>query len=175
MASANNAASTAANGLFLLSQAHHELTKREEQARASSTLANPNNSTNGKRSTKRKSYDMSPPPSQLSRTHPKRSRVPTNGRGRKPSPGDMSDENDDGNHDAEDDDVGDHDDDDAHTANGTKRAINKKPETEEEKRKNFLERNRQGILLLSFAIPSLSYLFSRSCSQMSATEKGMAC
>lgn len=150
---ANNAASTAANGLFLLSQAHHELTKREEQARAGNASANsnPNNSTvsNGRCSSKRKSYDMSPPP-RSSRGHPKRSRAATNGRGRKPSPRDLSD--DDGEDDVEDDDIGDHDDDDAHSPNNTKRA-SKKPETEEEKRKNFLERNRQGYLfLLAFSL-----------------------
>jgi ATF/CREB family transcription factor len=157
----NNAASTAANGLFLLSQAHHELTKREEQARAGNASANsnPNNSTqsNGNCSSKRKSYDMSPP-SRPSRGHTKRSRATTNGRGRKPSPKDLSD--DDGEDDLEDDDAGDHDDDDAHN-NNTKRAT-KKPETEEEKRKNFLERNRQGCLFLlafiHFLILSLQLL-----------------
>jgi ATF/CREB family transcription factor len=139
--SANNAASTAANGLFLLSQAHHELTKREEEAAlANSTSVNSNSQSNGKRSSKRKSYDMSPPP-QPSRGHPKRSRAATNGRGRKSSPRDLSDEMDDGDDDPEDDDLADHDD-DAHSTNSKR--VNKKPETEEEKRKNFLERNRQG-------------------------------
>jgi len=73
----------------------------------------------------------------------------------------MSDENDDGDDDPEDDDIADHDD-DAHSTNSTKRA-NKKPETEEEKRKNFLERNRQGtssswhaITFLHFSLKLLS-------------------
>ena len=55
MTATNNAASTTANGLFLLSQAYHELTKREEQAHAGNASANPNpinsiSQSNGKRS-----------------------------------------------------------------------------------------------------------------------------
>ena len=82
----------------------------------------------------------------------------------------MSDDNEDADDDAEDDDTADHDD-DAHSPS-TKR-VHKKPETEEEKRKNFLERNRQGTSSLT---RSLSFLpFPSSCSQMSTTEKSMAC
>ena len=52
------------------------------------------------------------PSTQSSRGYSKRPRASANGRGRKPSPMDMSDENDDGDDDAEDDDAGDHGDDD---------------------------------------------------------------
>lgn len=142
--SASNAASTAANGLYLLSQAHQELTKREEaQARANSAASAP---VNGRRGTKRKSYDpASPPPQPAStartaapqqQTAPtKRARantinsVSTNGRG-------TADE---------DEEEEDDDDDEQHPTQGTGGRKQKKPETEEEKRRNFLERNRQGL------------------------------
>jgi hypothetical protein len=55
-----------------------------------------------------------------------------------------------------------------------KKGGSKKPETEEEKRKNFLERNRQGALT-DFAIV-LNPVISRSdfsCSQVPSAEKGL--
>ncbi|KAF8556238.1 hypothetical protein OG21DRAFT_1602343 [Imleria badia] len=148
--SSNNAASTAANGLYLLSQAHQELTKREEaQARANGAAAVP---ANGRRGTKRKSYDTgSPPPAARAAAPPtaqtKRTRANTvnsvsTGRGR-----DSAEEEEE-----EDDDDDDDDDDILHqhhqpTGNGgVKTKHQKKPETEEEKRRNFLERNRQAAL-----------------------------
>jgi len=145
--SASSAASTAANGLYLLSQAHQELTKREEaQARANNVA----NATNGRRGVKRKSYDQaSPPPqpaptaraqSQQQHISPvKRARantvtsVSTNGRG-KASTDDEEDEEDE-----DDDDL-------PPSQNAGGRKQTKKPETEEEKRRNFLERNRQAAL-----------------------------
>jgi ATF/CREB family transcription factor len=149
LASASNAANTAANGLFLLTQAHQELKKREEaQARAGNTapangVNGSANQSNGKRGTKRKSYDpISPPPTSAMRGG-KRTR-PT-GRGRKASPMSPDMDNDDDD-DAEDDDGVDFEDPDAGNIAGGRRS-NKKPETEEEKRRNFLERNRQGILV----------------------------
>jgi ATF/CREB family transcription factor len=144
--STSSAASTAANGLYLLSQAHQELTKREEaQARANNVA----NATNGRRGTKRKSYDAASPPPQSAptaraqsqqHTSPvKRARantvtsVSTNGRG-KASTDDEEDEEDE-----DDDDM-------PPSQNPGGRKQTKKPETEEEKRRNFLERNRQAAL-----------------------------
>jgi ATF/CREB family transcription factor len=152
--SASSAASTAANGLYLLSQAHQELTKREEaQARANNVA----NATNGRRGTKRKSYDAaSPPPQPVPTTRDqhtapvKRARantvtsVSTNGRGKASTDDEEDDE--------------DEDDDDMPSQNPGGRKQTKKPETEEEKRRNFLERNRQGLsLCLDFFFTSLSY------------------
>ncbi|KAF8631302.1 hypothetical protein AX15_002620 [Amanita polypyramis BW_CC] len=156
-ATAPPATSAAANGLFLLSQAHQELTKREEQARASNANPNGVNGTsvaqnNTKRGTKRKSLDTgSPPPPPQSRG--RRRTAVVNGRGRKASP--RSEDNLD---DDDDDDDG-RDDDDEHGESGEQQTESisssmntngrrgvKRPETEEEKRRNFLERNRQAAL-----------------------------
>ncbi|KAF8528915.1 hypothetical protein BU17DRAFT_36739 [Hysterangium stoloniferum] len=121
-------AANAANGLFLLSQAHQELTKREEaQARADA---------NAGTRRKRKSIDGPPPPivSTSSRAPIKKPR--TNG-GRTSKRGKSTADEDD----SMDDDDGQDDDGGSVQANGSK-----KPETEEEKRRNFLERNRQAAL-----------------------------
>lgn len=187
---AQHATAAAANGLFLLSQAHQELTKREEQQQAEAAAAAANNSTNGgggangggaittrgaarRTSTvinttlspvtvapagghsKRKSTEAARPAAQNKRlrgstTGSAAATVPhspvTRQSGRKKaatqptygeSPPDMDDD-------------GSMDDDEmmeeemartAGTMGGTK-----KYETEEEKRKNFLERNRQAAL-----------------------------
>lgn len=152
LASANNAASTAANGLFLLSQAHQELTKREEaQARAGNNTSNTvpqNGQPNGKRGTKRKSYDMSspPPPTLSTNRGGKRTRAPS-GR-RKPALRGESEDLADMDDDMDDDDMENDMDGDDGDLNPNGRRGNKKPETEEEKRRNFLERNRQGTLCL---------------------------
>ena len=147
LASASNAAYTAANRRFFFSQAHQEHTKREEaQSRVRNTAPTNGvngsaNQSNGKRGMKRKSYDpILPPPTSTIRGG-KRTR-PT-GRGRKAST--MSPDTDDDD-DPEDDDGADPDDTDAGNIAGGKRS-NKNPETEEEKRRNLLEQNRQGILV----------------------------
>jgi len=134
--SAATATASAANGLFLLSQAHQELTKREEaQARAGAGPPD-GGASQARRGAKRKSID-GPPPARGT-TH-KRPRAATRGRRAKAS---ASAE--------EDDDSVDEDDmraaveeerENSRAQNGTK-----KPETEEEKRRNFLERNRQAAL-----------------------------
>jgi ATF/CREB family transcription factor len=143
--SASNAASTAANGLFLLSQAHQELTKREEAARANTNGAPaPSVSpVNGKRGSKRKSYEPVD-----TNTRGKRTRA--NGvRGRRRSVSeDMEGMDDDDEGDEED---GEGEDENMDVGGGVRRGP-KKPETEEEKRRNFLERNRQGLF------PFLHYL-----------------
>lgn len=125
MNSASNAATSAANGLFLLSQAHQELTKREEAQARSASVEN-TEPTNGKRGTKRKPVRRST-------------------RGRK-----FADDDDDDDEDDEDEDMY-HD--DMPPSKRQHQAMSqqhdnsqKKPETEEEKRKNFLERNRQAAL-----------------------------
>lgn len=145
-ASANNAAQTATNGLFLLSQAHQELTKREEEAAAALTgSANTNGA--AKRGTKRKSYEVEspviaapPPVAQQAPANGKRTRSQTTSsndrRASTVSLGDEEEEEED-------------DDDMTKVASSTgsqsqKKGGQKKPETEEEKRRNFLERNRQG-------------------------------
>jgi ATF/CREB family transcription factor len=143
--SASNAASTAANGLYLLSQAHQELTKREAaQARAEGAANAP---VNGRRGTKRKSYDpASPPPQPTSATRtaaPQQQTAPTK-RARANTVNSVSTN---GRITADEDEEEEDDDDDEqlhHAAQGGGRKGQKKPETEEEKRRNFLERNRQG-------------------------------
>jgi len=140
-----------ANGLFLLSQAHQELEKREQSAQqmadnATMAPAMNGNQVNGKRGAKRKSYDASAsfvpnPPAMKSNSKRTRSSTTTSNGRRKTSP-----RTSDGGDDDEDDYM--EDDDPAvvvsgPAANGKK---NKKPETEEEKRRNFLERNRQAAL-----------------------------
>jgi ATF/CREB family transcription factor len=143
--SASNAASTAANGLYLLSQAHQELTKREAaQARANGTANAP---ANGKRGTKRKSYDPASPPPQPAPTTrsaaPHQQPAPT----KRARANTINSVSTNGRITAdEDEEEEDDDDDESHLAQGTG-GRKKKPETEEEKRRNFLERNRQGLHL----------------------------
>ncbi|KAG6375104.1 hypothetical protein JVT61DRAFT_3890 [Boletus reticuloceps] len=138
--SANNAASTAANGLYLLSQAHQELTKREEaQARANGAAAAP---ANGRRGTKRKSA-----PDRSDETHTGKHREQREyrygsrfGRRRRGRRGRRRREE-------ESFQLHQHQRQQSQTANGgVKTKQQKKPETEEEKRRNFLERNRQAAL-----------------------------
>jgi ATF/CREB family transcription factor len=131
---AQNAAAAAANGLFLLSQAHQELTKREEAAQAA------NHAGGSKRNgmpghSKRKSTDSGPVKPPTKKTRSTRSK-----RGR------QSDDEMDGSLDGMDMDDSDAEgelyDMEGNSRGGSKP---KKAETEEEKRKNFLERNRQGM------------------------------
>jgi ATF/CREB family transcription factor len=133
---AASAANTAANGLFLLSQAHQELTKREEAQREA---AAGHAGANGKRGTKRKSSDAPPPPAPA-KAQPKRTRAQ-----QAPPKGKRS-ESLSGDDDEEDDDDEDMDEPSAPATKNGRTNGQKKPETEEEKRKNFLERNRQAAL-----------------------------
>lgn len=112
-----NAASQAANGLFLLSQAHQELSKREEEAKSSTPTGSKRGSVGSQTKT---------PANQ------KRKEPTTKGNASKKSK--KSPEFD--HEDSDDDDKEDR------KSGGEKRNRN---ETEEEKRKNFLERNRQGM------------------------------
>ncbi|KAI0699858.1 hypothetical protein BC835DRAFT_1405039 [Cytidiella melzeri] len=157
--SANNAAQTATNGLFLLSQAHQELTKREEEAAAalSGTAVATSKNTNGtaKRGTKRKSYDVESPViaaplpvviQQPAAANGKRTRSQTtssNGRRASTASIEMNDMNEEEEEDDDDLMMGP-----SSTGAGQsqKKGGSKKPETEEEKRRNFLERNRQAAL-----------------------------
>ncbi|EJT51675.1 activating transcription factor 2 [Trichosporon asahii var. asahii CBS 2479] len=111
-----NAASQAANGLFLLSQAHQELSKREEEAKSSG-----NTPVMSKRN--------------VSNTGPKpqagQKRKDTGGnKGGAAKKGKKQDEKEDSSTDGEKD----------------KKPAGNRNETEEEKRRNFLERNRQAAL-----------------------------
>ncbi|KAK4687563.1 ATF/CREB family transcription factor, partial [Tremellales sp. Uapishka_1] len=138
-----NAASQAANGLFLLSQAHHELSKREEQEGKGATKAAPRASGGGQ---KRKS-DVS--------TGGQAKQLPPAKKGKKNSMGGAStpplsaaksikqqmEESVSPSFSMEGD-----DDDDGEERRGSGPGGR---ETEEEKRKNFLERNRQGGSLCS--------------------------
>jgi ATF/CREB family transcription factor len=158
---AANVASTAANGLFLLSQAHQELTKREAQARSnnipvvstSPTLPAQQQTQQShlKRGTKRKSTGDSASPNSplLPTTKGKRARADTtssitsNGMRTTTSSDEQEEEE-------EDDEIDEPlfkrttpKSNGATTTNGAG-ARSKAPMTEEEKRKNFLERNRQG-------------------------------
>jgi len=148
---AANAANTAANGLFLLSQAHQELTKREAEARAGGNTNGSANSANNsapppaanKRGTKRKNtIDNSVSPAPVSKGKRSKPDTTVNTRSRRitVSPDGFGEEEEE-----EDD----YDDDDLPMRkNGTKSngRGSKVPMTEEEKRKNFLERNRQAAL-----------------------------
>ncbi|CAE6411421.1 unnamed protein product, partial [Rhizoctonia solani] len=129
---AQNAAAAAANGLFLLSQAHQELTKREEAAQAAGQPAGSkrNNSISGGHN-KRKSTDSGP-----SKPAPKKTRSTRSKRGR------QSDDDGEG---SDDDDMSDLEG-ESYEPESSKGGKPKKAETEEEKRKNFLERNRQAAL-----------------------------
>ncbi|KAG5715416.1 hypothetical protein E4T56_gene6670 [Termitomyces sp. T112] len=125
--SASNAANTAANGLFLLSQAHQELEKRQQDAQRQAAAP-------ARRAPKR-AADPAPAPT---RAPPKRSRANT--RRRSVSQDDDIDDIGD-----DDDDNDDDEENSPHDAR-SRRTNGKKPETEEEKRRNFLERNRQAAL-----------------------------
>lgn len=142
-----NAASQAANGLFLLSQAHQELSKREEEGKGPSPLAGKRTSVGAVPPGSGKTPAPNPPANTGGAGQKRKSDVSaagagTGGKGGKkgkkalaeviapvtkdesasPSFSMMMDDDDD----------------------GEPRMINGKPETEEDKRKNFLERNRQG-------------------------------
>ena len=136
----SHAASQAANGLFLLSQAHQELEKREASAQQADTAASAATNgaqLNGKR--KRKSHEAASPPPPPK--NGKRTRSTANSGRRKTSP--RSEGFDDDEDDGEDDEGFDQQPDENSSSN--KKGAAKKPETEEEKRRNFLERNRQGL------------------------------
>lgn len=138
------------NGLFLLSQAHQELAKREEAQRASSAVPSDVAPMNGtttnaapRRAPKRKTTEPPAPvaaPAAPARNPSKKPRAAASAakskRGKRAES--TSDEDDDGlDSDTMNDMTG---------ANQSANNKNKKPETEEEKRRNFLERNRQAAL-----------------------------
>ncbi|ORY22580.1 Aft1 HRA domain-domain-containing protein [Naematelia encephala] len=131
-----NAASQAANGLFLLSQAHQELSKREEEGRGTTPLM-------GKKTSVGAAPPGSgrPPNANVNSSGQKRksdagSAKPPAKRGKKSSIGSLTKDESTSPM------FGDSDDDD----DDEKPNPSGKPETEEEKRKNFLERNRQAAL-----------------------------
>ena len=97
-----------------------------------------------KRGTKRKSYDVSasPPPVHSKPAPPKRSKALPNG---KPRRSDSISVEEDEEEEDEDDAAQSPSESMGPQLNGKKGGL-KKPETEEEKRKNFLERNRQGVM-----------------------------
>jgi len=136
--SAATAAAAAANGLFLLSQAHQELTKREEaQARAGVGKDGENigiePSAINRRGAKRKVEELPPPPQP--KPSSKRTKAAQNNRRKRGST--VSEDDDD------DDDLGSPTGTSMPSMNNQK---NTKDMTDEEKRRNFLERNRQAAL-----------------------------
>ncbi|KAL5527543.1 hypothetical protein ACEPAG_6344 [Sanghuangporus baumii] len=160
---AAGAANHAANGLFLLSQAHQELTKREEAQKQSMAQAgggsaakgssaqnqastNANGTSSAKRGSKRKAETASVTSntSAKAETSKKSKALSTSSRGSTARRGSTV-----SNQDMEDD-LGEEDeesgDEQQKTSQSTNHRQNKKPETEEEKRRNFLERNRQAAL-----------------------------
>lgn len=117
----------AVNGLFLLSQAHQELSKREQDEDTKIGVRKKSATGGSARGSKRKSEDAAKGPAGSARSK--------RGKKNEASPDYQMD------------------DDDAEDMNayrsgslvgGEELGPNGKPETEEEKRKNFLERNRQG-------------------------------
>ena len=143
------------NGLFLLSQAHQELAKREEAQQRASTSAEPSMNPQAadppsqpRRAAKRKSTDAQAPApmtSSATRNGNKKARTaapPASKpkRGKRADSLMMSDDDEDLDDDESDDGMS------PTSLNGTSATKTpKKPETEEEKRRNFLERNRQGV------------------------------
>jgi ATF/CREB family transcription factor len=154
----NVAASQAANGLFLLSQAHQELSKREEEMKIDAPRPG-----KGKRKSEdggkagrpaaankkaRKGSQAAPVPSV---TTPVVHSSSLNGKGTSMSSGTSPEYMDDDDADPDSKllemagyDQGGRQDSMAPSRSGSNQG---KPETEEEKRKNFLERNRQGELI----------------------------
>ncbi|KAL5530260.1 SKO1 [Sanghuangporus sanghuang] len=162
---AAGAANHAANGLFLLSQAHQELTKREEAQKQSMAQAgggsaakgssaqnqgahsSTNGTTSAKRGSKRKAETASVTSSTSAKaeTSKKSKALSTSSRGSTARRGSTV-----SNQDIEDD-LGEEyeesgDEQQKAPPQSTNNRQNKKPETEEEKRRNFLERNRQAAL-----------------------------
>lgn len=184
----DDAAHTAANGLFLLSQAHHELTKREEQQQLpaqrqttqaqttrAGTKGRSNSSATGPPAGKRKNTTVEAPAPATKRARGGNARANTarSGGGRRKKTEDLSSDlgEDDDMDDMMDMDAGsDEEELDAAARVGTlsgKGQANKKPETEEEKRKNFLERNRQGSYsLLLYSPLYLVHLVHRAVSDL---------
>ncbi|KAI9637760.1 activating transcription factor 2, partial [Dioszegia hungarica] len=136
-----NAASQAANGLFLLSQAHQELSKREEEGRPPGAPAPPSQQQQGQgqqgQGTKRKSDAADAGAGAAAAPKGKKGKKNAGagaGAGAASSPGKDKKRSASA----------------AAVAKGDEHdgisKITGKPETEEEKRKNFLERNRQAAL-----------------------------
>lgn len=165
------------NGLFLLSQAHQELAKREEAQRASSvSLTNDspvigNNTAAAaapRRAPKRKTTEPPTSAAPASTRNAKKPRAaaakPKRGKRGESSTPDIDDMM-----------MMDDDDDDdmmMSMSSPTNSKNPKKPETEEEKRRNFLERNRQGRFWFR-RLDRLVSQFPRSRAQVSATQKGL--
>ncbi|KAF8320751.1 hypothetical protein DL93DRAFT_1731745 [Clavulina sp. PMI_390] len=204
---ADDAAHTAANGLFLLSQAHHELTKREEQqpvsqpqirappsqaARAGGAKGGGRSSNNtnsapapttaaGKR--KNTSESVAPAAKRARATAARASNSRANaGSRRKKSEEMMSSNEDDEDEEDEMDGEGLSDDEELQaaarvgTVSSKSGGGSKKPETEEEKRKNFLERNRQGLCHFfpeSFRSPSLATITMLTSASSSSPASSM--
>lgn len=143
-----NAASQAANGLFLLSQAHQELSKREEEAKTSTPTMS-----------KRGSVGSGGGGNAKATAGQKRKEPASKGNSAKKSKKSPSMD-----FDLEED----SDDDEDKKVGGEKRNRN---ETEEEKRKNFLERNRQGE---SASCVWYRPILTSSCTQVSSAQKGLA-
>ena len=167
-----SATSHAANGLFLLSQAHQELTKREEAQKQALTSSNvssnesrtdnravANGSSSTKRGSKRKSDNASVSSSTSNKANVSKKSKPStasNARATRRSSAAASASNAE----LEDEDEEDEESDDEPAQPPPPASTkSKKPETEEEKRKNFLERNRQGLYRL-FLIPITRYLLT---------------
>lgn len=122
---AGAAPSTAVDGLFLLSQAHQELSKREE-LKESSPEPIKNAPKKGAKTSKRKNEDAPV------KTKPPAKRAKKSAAAQMEPPSDFE---------MDDDEMGD-----VPGYDDGQGGDNRKPETEEEKRKNFLERNRQAAL-----------------------------
>lgn len=105
-----NAASQAANGLFLLSQAHQELSKREREEAQSSPVSGKRGAAGAAKATAGQKRKDAPPKGGAAKKSKKKEEI-------------LSDSEDEEM--SEEKKLG-------------------RPETEEEKRRNFLERNRQG-------------------------------
>ncbi|EJT97614.1 hypothetical protein DACRYDRAFT_24992 [Dacryopinax primogenitus] len=160
---ASSATAHAATGLFLLSQAHQELTRREEMERlAQEQAAQQQGGENGNRMRRMSTISASTNDTQSPVVGKRKSSdghngpVPqqqTNGRAQqaaRPSKRAKTTKNAKRHTSIEDDELGGDDDefDDDEMMGGQSQGTElvKRPETDEDKRKNFLERNRQAAL-----------------------------
>lgn len=195
--SASHAISNAASALYLLSQQQnlqrHQNQQQQgqvnpsavsgmSQAESPTITANPASLGPTRRATKRKSTETPAPAPRGKKAKPSNV-VSTRGASRrKSSKLEDEDDMDDFDEDDEDDDMymdgsmmppdglGNHSRANSATA---KSGGSRKPETEEEKRKNFLERNRQGKCYWPTS-PWMAAKLSTSCSQMPPAQKGLA-
>ncbi len=148
-AGAGGAPNQAANGLFLLSQAHQELSKREEESKGDNVVPPAKGGAKGKRKSEEGTRAAAnKPPAKKAKKGAAAAAAEVSVRDHRTSlSSGASPEYDDDDNDPDSsllEMAGYEQSQRAGSQAPSKNGSNSKPETEEEKRKNFLERNRQG-------------------------------